>query len=134
MTIGKTAMHCEFEQSSMCGFEQVNDTGGDWLDWTWNSGSTPSSRTGPSADHTCANKRGLLRNAIIHSYHKKNLYNSGPYILLLLSYLIFFSLSISLNHSLHFIFFFLWMTFLKDGSIVMIEYILSPFFQATMYL
>lgn len=53
---GKLALHCGFEDENICGYEQDNST--DWLDWVRNRGATPSSRTGPSEDHTCASKRG----------------------------------------------------------------------------
>ena len=42
------AFSCNFD-TSMCGFVQDNN---DNFDWTRRQGSTPSSDTGPSADHT----------------------------------------------------------------------------------
>ena len=45
------ATSCDFE-GSMCGFVQDKN---DKFDWTRNKGSTSSSSTGPSADHTTGN-------------------------------------------------------------------------------
>ncbi|KAH3811674.1 hypothetical protein DPMN_140086 [Dreissena polymorpha] len=46
---------CDFEQTTLCGYSQDNT---DNFDWTWNSGDTPSSLTGPSTDHTTGNSTG----------------------------------------------------------------------------
>ncbi len=43
---------CDFE-TSFCGFTQASD---DVFDWTRHSGSTTSSNTGPSDDHTPGGK------------------------------------------------------------------------------
>ncbi len=51
-------MVCSFEEDKICGFIQDNTT--DDLDWIWNKGPTPSSRTGPSVDHTCFSEYGML--------------------------------------------------------------------------
>ena len=40
---------CDFEDASLCGYQQaVNDN----FDWTWHTGATGSSSTGPTVDHT----------------------------------------------------------------------------------
>ncbi|XP_033751986.1 MAM and LDL-receptor class A domain-containing protein 1-like [Pecten maximus] len=46
---------CDFEQSSICGYQQdLNDN----FDWTWGHGSTGSRGTGPTNDHTYATTAG----------------------------------------------------------------------------
>lgn len=73
----KTETFCGFEDPSLCGFSQPNDTS-DFFDWDWGEGSTPSQHTGPSADHTCGTRQGHFmyieasakgrgKNAIIYS-------------------------------------------------------------------
>lgn len=43
------SLGCDFEDAGLCGWSQdVNDD----FDWTWISGTTPTSDTGPDADHT----------------------------------------------------------------------------------
>ncbi|XP_076471472.1 MAM domain-containing glycosylphosphatidylinositol anchor protein 2-like [Babylonia areolata] len=44
-----SSLGCDFEDSGLCGWSQ--DTNDDF-DWTWTSGFTPTSDTGPDADHT----------------------------------------------------------------------------------
>ncbi len=53
-------MVCSFEDDKICGFVQDNTT--DDLDWVRNKGATPSSRTGPSVDHTCFSEYGTSLN------------------------------------------------------------------------
>ena len=61
--IGNFETICNFDVS-MCGFEQgINNK----FDWIRHNGSTPSSRTGPSFDHTTGNLTGeLLTNSSVH--------------------------------------------------------------------
>ena len=54
---GKTASSCGFEEASICGFLQA-DNSTDFHDWIRHSGATPSGWTGPRTDHTCGNDRG----------------------------------------------------------------------------
>ena len=54
---------CNFDVS-MCGFVQDSN---DKFDWTRHNGSTPSTNTGPSFDHTTGNLTGeLLTNSSVH--------------------------------------------------------------------
>ena len=47
---------CDFEDKSICGYQQlVNDD----FDWTWNSGATGSSGTGPMSDHSYGTTDGM---------------------------------------------------------------------------
>lgn len=48
---------CDFEVNypQYCGWKNIN---GDNLDWSYGSGSTGTSNTGPSNDHTFGDKRG----------------------------------------------------------------------------
>ncbi|GFS00407.1 MAM domain-containing glycosylphosphatidylinositol anchor protein 1 [Elysia marginata] len=48
----KTSTFCGFEDPKICGFTNINDTT-DFFDWARVMGRTPSSKTGPSKDHTC---------------------------------------------------------------------------------
>ncbi|KAK7098200.1 hypothetical protein V1264_002552 [Littorina saxatilis] len=43
------SLGCDFEDASLCGWSQATD---DDFDWTWTSGATPTSETGPDGDHT----------------------------------------------------------------------------------
>ena len=54
------AVGCNFD-TSMCGFVQDSN---DNFDWTQRQGSTPSTGTGPSADHTTGN--GMKRLSGLH--------------------------------------------------------------------
>ena len=53
MSFLSAAFACTFD-SSMCGFTQDKN---DKFDWTRNKGSTPSSPTGPSSDHSSGSGR-----------------------------------------------------------------------------
>ncbi|GFN90694.1 MAM domain-containing glycosylphosphatidylinositol anchor protein 1 [Plakobranchus ocellatus] len=55
--IAKTSTFCGFEDPKMCGFQNINDTR-DFFNWERAKGRTPSSRTGPSKDHTCNTETG----------------------------------------------------------------------------
>ena len=46
---------CTFESRSICNYKQDKT---DDFDWTWKSGSTTSTGTGPSADHTYGTSKG----------------------------------------------------------------------------
>ncbi|XP_021371354.1 MAM and LDL-receptor class A domain-containing protein 1-like [Mizuhopecten yessoensis] len=54
-TQGPVAMSCDFESTTVCGFQQDHT---DQFDWTRGSGSTGSRGTGPSNDHTYGTSRG----------------------------------------------------------------------------
>lgn len=48
---------CTFEQSNLCGYTQdTTDTPG--FDWSWKSGTTGSTSTGPASDHTTKTNTG----------------------------------------------------------------------------
>ena len=46
---------CDFETADLCGYIQDST---DPIDWTRNSGTTPTVGTGPSFDHTYSNSSG----------------------------------------------------------------------------
>ncbi|XP_022097778.1 MAM and LDL-receptor class A domain-containing protein 1-like isoform X1 [Acanthaster planci] len=50
----RSSLNCTFE-TDLCGYIQVPD---DDFDWTWTSGGTPSTTTGPGFDHTYGNATG----------------------------------------------------------------------------
>ena len=50
-----SAINCNFESSSICGFTQGKN---DNFDWLRHSGGTPSFKTGPTADHTYTTSQG----------------------------------------------------------------------------
>jgi hypothetical protein len=50
------AATCDFEEQTICGFNQA--VGGDQFDWTLHSGSTTSTQTGPTNDHTYGTSQG----------------------------------------------------------------------------
>ena len=52
--------NCDFEANTTCGWRNVH-TIDDELDWTLFQGSTPSTGTGPSADHTLQNPAGKFK-------------------------------------------------------------------------
>ena len=53
------SVSCDFEVNypQYCGWKNIN---GDNLDWSYGSGTTTSSSTGPSNDHTFGDKRGEI--------------------------------------------------------------------------
>ncbi|XP_066300034.1 MAM and LDL-receptor class A domain-containing protein 1-like [Branchiostoma lanceolatum] len=55
-TSGTTyGINCDFEDSTICGYVQKTD---DQFDWTWQTGSTGTSNTGPQSDHTLGTSAG----------------------------------------------------------------------------
>ncbi|XP_019632083.1 PREDICTED: MAM and LDL-receptor class A domain-containing protein 2-like [Branchiostoma belcheri] len=55
-TTGTTyGINCDFEDSTLCGYVQKTD---DQFDWTWQTGSTGTSNTGPQNDHTLGTSAG----------------------------------------------------------------------------
>ena len=53
-------LSCSFETTSLCGWN--NDANIDDFNWHWQTGHTPTKRTGPERDHTYEKdpKRGML--------------------------------------------------------------------------
>ena len=55
---------CDFEDDNnpLCSMTQAPN---DKFDWTRQNGPTPSANTGPNADHTLGNIRGILTNSFL---------------------------------------------------------------------
>lgn len=74
----KTQTFCGFEDKSICGFTQDNQT--DNFDWTRARVQTPSGGTGPNGDHTCGPR--TVGN-IFYNIHLLNICISGFFFLLI---------------------------------------------------
>ncbi|GFN85247.1 MAM and LDL-receptor class a domain-containing protein 1-like [Plakobranchus ocellatus] len=57
---GTSTIDCDFENADICGYMQENS---DAIDWTWASGVTSSSNTGPTTDHTYRTPSGNYKPA-----------------------------------------------------------------------